>query len=193
MNVDISNLEPGTPGVSHGAGLLGELIRHATGSWAGHAFMYIGNGLCVQGTAPRADIVPATTFGDAIWAWHMWDELTLHNGWDAKAVAVGQQKVVARSRAEVGTPYDYIAYAGFGLEVLNLRHEDQLAAEFRQDSWRVCSALVADALTFGGVPLDFIPEDGPGLEKDLSVKVGMPPNLVAPGMLLGLFQRLNWA
>lgn len=56
----------------------------------------------------------------------------------------------------------------------------------------MCSALVDDALTFAGVPLKFVPEDGPGLIAKPDVKVIMRPNLVASGMLLGLAQRLEW-
>ena len=58
--------------------------------------------------------------------------------------------------------------------------------------YRVCSALVDDAETFGGVPMDFVPEDGPGLTSNPNSKVAMPANLVAPGMLLGMAQRLSW-
>jgi hypothetical protein len=57
----------------------------------------------------------------------------------------------------------------------------------------VCSALVGDARTFARVPLDFTCEDGPGLVTNPDVKVAMPPNLVAPGRLLGLAQRLGWS
>jgi len=35
---------PGCYGVSHSGGITGELIRHVTGAWAGHAFVYIGDG-----------------------------------------------------------------------------------------------------------------------------------------------------
>jgi hypothetical protein len=40
--------------------------------------------------------------------------------------------------------------------------------------------------------MKFIPSDGPGLTARPNTKVEMPPNLVAPGMLLGLAQRLEW-
>jgi hypothetical protein len=193
MNIDVSKLTPGVPFVSHGSGLGGEIIRHATGSWAGHAGLYLGNGVIVQGTPPKADLVPATTYDDAIWAWRMWDQLQAVSGWTAAQVQTAQNLAVGRGHALVGTGYDWPAYAGFSLEVLNLRDEKQLSPFFQHDSYRVCSALVADALTFGGVPLDFVPEDGPGLNSDPAAKVVMPPNLVSPGMLLGLIQRLNWA
>jgi hypothetical protein len=44
VNVGVDKLAPGVFGVSHGSGMAGELIRHATGSWAGHAFLYLGKG-----------------------------------------------------------------------------------------------------------------------------------------------------
>lgn len=194
MNVDIPKLQPGVFGVSHGSGLAGEIIRHATGSWAGHAFLYLGNGQMVEAAPPVARIVPATSYGDAIWAWQMWSKLS-EQGWPSIEIGHAQQMVVNRGHALVGTPYDWPAYVGFALEVLKLRDEAQLAPEFRSDHWRVCSALVDDAETFGGVPMTFVAEDGPGLTRDPSVKVPTPvmANLVAPGMLLGLAQRLGWA
>jgi hypothetical protein len=53
-----------------------------------------------------------------------------------------------------GCPYDYPAYAGFALEVLKLRTEAQLDPVFREDHWRVCSALVADCYAFAGADLE---------------------------------------
>ena len=99
---------------------------------------------------------------------------------------------VAEGCASFAAPgYDFAAYLGFTAEILHLRNATQLAADFGPDRWRVCSALVADALEAGGVPLDFVPEDGPSVFGSNSRAV-MPPNLVAPGMLLGLAQRLDW-
>lgn len=192
MNVDVSKLTPGIFGVSHGSGVSGMIIRDATGSWAGHAFMYLGNGQIVQGMPPVANMVPATTYDDAIWAWHMWDQLQQVNGWTPEQVLAAQAKVTGRGHALVGTTYDFAAYAGFAAEVLHLRNEQQLAPFFQHDDYRVCSALVDDAETFGGVPMDFVPEDGPGLTSNPNSKVAMPANLVAPGMLLGMAQRLSW-
>jgi hypothetical protein len=58
----------------------------------------------------------------------------------------------------------------------------------------VCSALVDDAEAFGGVPMTFVSEDGPGMEgRPGRVPAPVMANLVAPGMLLGLLQRLEWA
>jgi hypothetical protein len=51
---------------------------------------------------------------------------------------------------------------------------------------------VNDALTFAGVPLKFVPEDGPGLIAKPDVKVMMRPNLVAPGNAAGPGQRPEW-
>ena len=101
-------------------------------------------------------------------------------------------RVQQSSHALVGCAYDFEAYAGFALEVLKLRDASQLSPVFSHDSYRVCSALVDDAEVFGRVPMVFMPEDGPGLTAHPDTKVIMPPNLVAPGMLLGLAQRLDW-
>lgn len=192
MNTPVSSLQPGVFGVSHGGGVAGELIRHATGSWAGHAFLYLGNGLIVQGQPPQAGTASAGSHGDAIWAYRMWDQLRHVNGWTEDQVKAAQAKVVQRGHGLVGCAYDWAAYAGFALEVLKIRDQAELNPAFAHDGYRVCSALVADAMAFGGVPLEFVPEDGPGLTSNPDVKAVMPPNLVAPGMLLGLAQRLDW-
>lgn len=193
MNTPVSTLQPGVFGVSHGSGIGGMVIRDATGSWAGHAFLYLGGGMMVQGTPPKADLVRADTYSDAIWAGRMWNQLKLVNGWTDAKIAAARLGIVARGHALVGCAYDWPAYIGFAAEVLHLRNQEQLDPAFAHDTYRVCSALVADALAFGGVPLDFVPEDGPGLTGQAGTKVVMPPNLVAPGMLLGLAQRLDWA
>jgi hypothetical protein len=192
MNVELDKLTRGVWGVSHGSGPGGMIIRDATGSWAGHAFLYLGGGQMVEGTSPEARIVHADKYGDAIWAWRMWDQLVNVNGWTPAQVSAAQAKVVGRGHALVGCAYDWPAYIGFTAEVLHLRKGSELDPFFTHDSYRVCSALVADAETFGGVPLDFVPEDGPSIDGRPDAKVAMPPNLVAPGMLLGLGQRLEW-
>jgi len=195
MNVGIDQLTPGVFGVSHGSGVAGLIIRDSTGSWAGHAFSYLGNEQIVQGQPPVAGLAVASSHDDAIWAWRMWDQLVAEEGWTPDQVATAQLRVVARGHALVGVRYDFEAYAGFSMEVTHLRSEKQLEPFFKLDSDRVCSALVADTLTFAGVPLKFVPEDGPGLFSSAGSSpqlAQMPPNLVAPGMLLGLAQRLEW-
>lgn len=192
MNVDLSEVQPGTWFVSHGSGLAGELIRSATGSWAGHAGLYLGNNVIVQGQPPVAVLAPATEHDDALWAHGMWDWLRENKAWSAEQITTAQSRVVSRGHALVGCRYDFEAYAAFALEVTKLRNAEQLSPFFQRDEQRVCSALVADAEEFGGVPLDFIPSDGPGLTSNSGTKVIMPPNLVPPGMLLGLGQRLEW-
>ena len=131
----------GNYGVSHGSGMVGELIRHAIESWAGHAFVYIGNGMIIEAAPPATRIAPAASHPDAIWNLH--EPLT----------NAQRDAIVARAHALLGTPYDYPAYIGFALEVLHLRTGQQLAAEFKHDHWRVCSADVADAYAFAGVDL----------------------------------------
>lgn len=192
MNVELDKVPPGTFFVSHGGGTAGELIRHATGSWAGHAGLYLGDGLIVQGQPPQAATAPADSHSDAIWAWRMWDKLQAADGWTADQVTDAQARVVARGRQLIGCSYDFEAYAAFALMVLKIRNAEQLSPLFSRDAWRVCSALVDDAETFGGVPMNFVPGDGPGLIRDPNHAVVLPPNLVAPGMLLGIAQRKEW-
>ncbi|MGH7744047.1 MAG: hypothetical protein ACREQ5_04405 [Candidatus Dormibacteria bacterium] len=129
---------PGDYGVSHGSGLIGELIRHATESWAGHAFIYLGDGHIIEGTAPVAAVATSASHPDAVWSN---EDLT-----DAQRVLITD-----RAHALVGTAYDWPAYVGFSLEFLKLRSGAQLDGVFKQDRWRVCSALVADCYRYVGI------------------------------------------
>lgn len=193
MNVGIDRLEPGTFGLSHGGGSAGELIRTATQSDVGHAFLYLGGNVIVQGQPPVAALAAADSHQDAIWAYRMWDWLRDTEKWSEDKTKTAQAAVVLRGHALVGVSYDFEAYAAFTTMVLKLRNADQLAPLFARDAWRVCSALVADALSFGRVPLQFVPSDGPGLIAHPEQKVtNLPPNLITPGMLDGISQRLGW-
>lgn len=150
---------PGTYGVSHGGGITGELIRHATESWAGHAFVYVGNGQIIEAAPPCARVASAASHTDAVW--------------NVRYPLTQAQRgaIVARAHALVGTPYDYPAYVGFALEVLKIRDGSQLDPVFRQDHWRVCSALVADCYAYAGLDLEA------GLKY---------PNLISPADLYNL-------
>jgi len=141
MSVAQGTPQPGNYGVSHGNGIVGELIRHATESWAGHAFIYVGQGMIVEAGNPATRISPASCHPDAIW--NLGEPLT----------NTQRDKIVQRARALVGCPYDYPAYVGFALEVLGLRTGKQLEDVFKHDKWRVCSADVADAYGFAGIDL----------------------------------------
>src|SRR5262245_62138478 len=133
--------QPGNYGISHGSGMVGELIRHATESWAGHAFSYVGQGIIVEGAAPCTRLAPAASHPDAVW--NLEEELT----------QAQRDAIVARAHALVGDLYDYPAYVGFALEVLGLRTGRQLASVFRRDTWRVCSADVADCYAAAQIDL----------------------------------------
>lgn len=152
----------GCYGVSHGSGILGELIRHATESWAGHAFIHVGNGRIVEGTAPTARLTSADDHPDAVW--NIREQLT-----DQRRLAI-----VTRARQLVGTPYDFLAYAGFIAEFLHIRDGTQLDPLFRQDNYRVCSALVADCYSYAGIRLDSTIHD---------------PNLISPADLYNRIAR----
>ena len=132
---------PGNYGVSHGGGMVGELIRHATESWAGHAFICIGNGMIIEAAPPATRTAPAASHGDAIW--NLREPLT----------GAQRDKIVARAHALLGEPYDYGAYIGFALETLKLADGKQLEPVFKRDTWRVCSAIVADCYAAAGIDL----------------------------------------
>lgn len=132
---------PGCYGVSRGGGITGELIRHATESWAGHAFVYIGNGRIIEAAPPAVRVAPAASHPDAVWN-------TGYPLTDAQ-----RMRICARAHALVGCPYDYPAYVGFALKVLKLRDGSELDPVFKADHWRVCSALVADCYAYAGLRL----------------------------------------
>lgn len=157
--------QPGNYGVSHGGGMVGELIRHATESWAGHAFVYAGNGMIIEAAPPATRLVPAASHPDAVW--NTGEPLT----------EAQRASIVARAHALLGTPYDYPAYIGFALEVLKLRTAQQLSPEFRRDTWRVCSADVADEYGFAGI--------------DLTAGLKFP-NLVSPADLYNRIAQRAW-
>jgi uncharacterized protein YycO len=133
--------QPGNYGVSHGSGMTGELIRRATESWAGHAFVYAGQGMIIEGAPPATRIASAASRADAVW--NLGEKLTDEQ----------RKAIVARAHALVGCPYDYPAYIGFALEVIGLRTGKELAPVFRRDQWRVCSADVADCYAAAGIDL----------------------------------------
>jgi uncharacterized protein YycO len=153
---------PGCYGVSHGSGITGELIRHATESWAGHAFVYVGNGQIIEAEPPAARVSAADSHPDAVW--------------NVRYPLTGAQRdnIVARAHALVGCPYDYPAYVGFALEVLQLRNGQELDPVFREDHWRVCSGLVADSYAYAGL----------NLEQGLTY-----PNLISPADLYNMIAQ----
>ena len=141
---------PGCYGISHSGSITGDLIRHATGARAGHAFIYIGNGQVVEAAPPAVRISPAASHPDAIW--NVRCPLT----------AAQRDRICARALALVGRAYDYPAYTGFALRVLKVRAGAELDPVFKADHWRVCSELVADCYAHAGIRLQ------PGL-RDLSL------------------------
>ena len=58
---------PGSYGLSGGGDIAGELIRHATESWAGDAFIYVGNGQIVEAVPPAVRLARAASRPDAVW------------------------------------------------------------------------------------------------------------------------------
>jgi hypothetical protein len=141
---------PGCYGLSDGGGITGDLIRHATGARACHAFIYIGNGQVVEAAPPAVRVVPAASHHGAIWNVR------------CPLSAAQRARICARALALVGRPYDYPAYTGFALRVLKVRDGAELDPVFKADHWQVCSTLVADCYAYAGVRLQ------PGL-RDLSL------------------------
>ena len=83
---------PGCYGLSGGGDIAGELIRHATRSWAGHAFIYVGDGQIVEAVPPAVRLARAASRPDAVW--HAGYPLT-----DAQ-----RMRICARARALAGRP-----------------------------------------------------------------------------------------
>jgi cell wall-associated NlpC family hydrolase len=143
-------VRPGCYGISDGGSITGDLIRHATGARAGHAFVYVGNGQVVEVAPPVVRIAPAASHPGAIW--NVRCPLT----------AAQRDRICARALALVGRAYDYPAYTGFALRVLKVRDGAGLDPVFKADHWRVSSELVADCYAYAGIRLQ------PGL-RDLSL------------------------
>ena len=141
---------PGCYGLSDGGSITGDLIRHATGARACHAFVYIGNGQVVEAAPPVVRVSPVASHPDALW--NVRCPLT----------AAQRDRICARALALVGRAYDYPAYTGFALRVLKVRDGAELDPVFKADHWQVCSTLVADCYAYAGVRLQ------PGL-RDLSL------------------------
>ena len=102
---------PGCYGVSRGQAITGDLIRHATGPRPGHAFIYIGNGRIVEVAPPAVRIAPAASHRDAVW------------NAQCSLTAAQRQRICVRAHALVGRPYEYPAYTGFALKVLEPRDD----------------------------------------------------------------------
>ncbi len=105
-----------TWGCSHGSGFLGDMIRNVeqaesrsarfpggdrAAAWAGHVFVYVGDGRIVQAQWPKVILSPLNAHPDAIWAARQ--PLT-----DAQ-----RHRGVAAALALVGAQYDALAYAYF--------------------------------------------------------------------------------
>ena len=165
-----AGLMPGMYGVSHGSGMAGELIRHATESWAGHAFLYAGNRMIIEAVPPATRISPVEAHPDAVWNLNEPD-FTPEIG----------TKIVSRGHALLGTTYDYPAYIGFSLMCLHLRSGTQLSPAFVHDHWRVCSADVADEYKFGGIDVT------KGMEAEYGKMLAV--NLVPPSLLYDRIAR----
>ena len=168
----IGHPDIGNYGVSHGSGVVGELIRSATQSWAGHAFVYIGNGMIIEASPPATRISPAASHPDAVW--NIAEPLT----------AEQRGKIVARAHALLGRPYDYRAYIAFGLMCLHIRTGSELSPLFAQDTDRVCSADVADEYRFGGI--DVTKGMGDSYGHLLAV------NLIPPALLYDRIAQQAW-
>lgn len=139
---DGHTIRPGCYGVSHGGGYPGHLIRTATQSWAGHAFVYVGNGMIIEGKPPIAVKTSADAHPDAVWNYRE----TLTD--DQRLI------IIAQADALIGIPYDWSAFVGFALEIMTHRSGDRLDELFKQDRYRVCSALVADCYLAAGIDID---------------------------------------
>lgn len=146
------NLKPGTWGVTHGAGFLGNAIRDAElhmshgdrkASWAGHCVVFIGDhnfGL-PQGTVdvrpaiveaewPKVVISPADKHPDTIWA-------------TGQPLTLNQRKLGTIEVLKLaGTGYDIRAYGYFLLKVAQVKFMKDLTPLFTDPKLSICSGVV---------------------------------------------------
>lgn len=180
LNVAALTPRPGDYGVSHGSGMVGELIRTATQSWAGHAFVFIGNGQIIEAAPPATRIASVHSHPDAVW--------------NTEEPKTDEQRglVIARAHALLGTTYDYPAYIAFALMCLHLRDGKQLEPVFVHDHWRVCSADVADEYAFAGVDVTNNAAAWLAGEYAKAGGTGRVPNLVTPADLYNRIAQRDW-
>ena len=132
--------QPGTFGVAHGSGLVADVIRRATESWAGHAVMYVGNGQVVEARYPKVSLDAAPT-SNVIWA--------------NKQPLDGQQRsiIVNTVKSLVGDNYDWTVYPALAAAVFYAAATKDLSHLFANDKWWDCSGLVAHGDMTAGVNL----------------------------------------
>src|SRR6266568_7014915 len=93
----------------------------------------------VEARWPQVRVSRASRHPDAKWAVH--EPLT------------GAQRdiIVTRARKLCGDRYDWPAYGAFALELLHVVAVQDMVPLMSHDSWRVCSAVVADTRAAAGI------------------------------------------
>jgi len=156
--------EAGVWGVCPGVGLIADVIRRATESWAGHAVMYVGGGQIVQATWPRVEVAQAPT-QNVIWATGQPLNATQRSAAANKALAL------------VGTGYDIWAYPVLAAAVVYAEVTKDLSHLFGNDKWWDCSGLIAYCDSVAGAPM-FAPN--------------ISSHLVTPAELMNLGAQEGW-
>ncbi len=140
--------------VSHGAGIIGRIIRSVTEDWAGHAGVYVGqfclpgdlpgkpSHVIVEATWPKVRYARASRHPDARWNIH--EELN----------PVQRTTITTRAKQLVGTGYDVLAYPIIAAAIFRATITRDLAPLFTNDHWRDCSAVVADCYDMAGIAIE---------------------------------------
>ncbi len=138
---------PGTWGVAHGSGFLGDMIRYVEqeesksarfpegdheAAWAGHVIVAIGDDHLVEAEWPKVVVSPLTAHPDAIWATGQPLTARQHlDGCDAVLALVGAQ-------------YDALAYAYFLAKLAEIPLTRDFAALEREaaKAGPICSGVM---------------------------------------------------
>jgi uncharacterized protein YycO len=155
--------KPGTFGVCHGVGLVADIIRRATESWAGHAVMYVGNGQIVQATWPKVQLDAAPT-NNVVWA--------------TKQDLTDEQRttIVTTAKGLVGDSYDWTVYPALAAALFYAAATKDLSHLFSNDKWWDCSGLIAHCDAAAGFNID----------------ASIDPHLVTPAELMQLGTQDGW-
>ncbi len=138
---------PGTWGVTHGSGFLGDMIRYVEqaesksarfpegdheAAWAGHVVVCIGGGQIIQAQWPKVIISPIRVHPDAIWA--TGQPLTSEQRTEGTAAVM----------ALAGTQYDALAYAYFLAKLAEIPMTKDFAALEREaaKAGPICSGVM---------------------------------------------------
>lgn len=155
----------GTWGVAHGTGPFASVIRTATQSWAGHAVLYVGDGLAVEARWPKVKM-DAAPREDVVWA----------NG--QPLTSEQRMRAVTAAHLLIGAGYDIAIYPALVAALFKASITKDIEPLFNSDRWWDCSGLVEHCDVVAGAAM-------------FSGTVGSE-HFVTPAMMMNLGVQKGW-